>query len=323
MGSDSLSSPLTDRDVTDIQLLFEIARVNGARLSLIEAVSLLRPEISKEDIASALNDMNGLNKHLRLQSGLFFAKEEALAEASEVEAMELRRMSLAERNLAFAFDFAAFSGGAAARVFSVSGSSSYGSISSGDDLDFFCITPSETLWLFITRQLILARIFRAFNQDTPSICLSCMMDEGYARRSFKLTRDALFARDALHVSIIHGHDFYGNLLRESAWLSEYFPKLYRERLSGSRAHPAQSHGDPNVFTVFVNQFVFRFVGNYLRLKAYLSNRRLTRDKRNALLFTAKIGKDHCIYESVRYSDLRPLYSRLARRGETDAIALHS
>ncbi len=324
MGSDSQSSILTDRDVNDIQLLFEIARVNGARLSLSEAVSLLRPEISEEDVAFALNDLNGSKEPLQLQAGLFFAKGEARMEASEVEALERERRMRAERNLAFAFDFAAFSGGKSARVFSVSGSSSYGSISSEDDLDFFCITPSETLWLFITRLLLFARMFGALNKHAPSLCLSCMMDEDFARKSFRKTRDALFARDALHVSIIHGYNFYENLLRDSEWLSKYFPKLYEERLPTNKAPRAPNSQDkPNLLVAFANEFVFHFVGNYLRLKAYLGNRWLTRDRRYSLVFTAKIGKDHCIYESVRYSELRRLYSRLGRWGETDTTALHS
>lgn len=324
LGSDSQSSTLTDRDVSDVQLLFEIARLNGARLSASEAVSLLRPGVSKEDITLALNHMNHLNRPLELRADLFISKDEAREEAAEMEALEHQRRMWAERNLAFAFDFAAFSGGDSARVFSVSGSSSYGSVSSGDDLDFFCITPTETLWLFITRLLIFARVFRAFKKDSPSLCLSCMMDEDFARRTFRMTRDGLFARDALSVSIIQGHSFYGNLLSESVWLSEYFPKLYQQRLSANGPHPVPNPcKEPSGLLTFANKFVYHFVGNYLRLKAYIGNRRLTRHRRDKLLFTAKIGTDHCIYESVRYSELRRLYSRFGRRGETDAIALHS
>ncbi len=324
MNSNSRTSALTDRDIDDIQLLYQIARANGAHLSLNEAVSLLHSDVSEEEFALALNSSNGVKGSLRLQAGFIVSMDEAGEERLEVESFEREARKRAERNLAFAFEFADFGRGELARVLSVSGSSSYGSVSSGDDLDFFCITPSETLWLFITRLLILGRVFRAVKRNSPNLCLSCMMDEGYAGSVFRTTRDGLFARDALNISIIRGHDFYNKLLRESAWLSEYYPKLYRQRVSLSKPpHPLNSHGEPNVVLKVVNLFLYRLVGGYLRLKAYLGNRRLTRDGRYSLLFTAKIGTDHCIYESVRYSKLRRLYSKLGRLGETDAIALHS
>lgn len=324
MGSKLQPSALTNRDLNEIELFYEIAKANGARLSLNEAISLLRPEVTEEEFASALRFRNHSREGFELQSGLLIPKSEARIEAYQLEAFEQERRRRAGRNLFFASKFADFSEGGEERVVSVSGSSSYGSVAIGDDLDFFCITQRDALWLFITRLLILARVFRAFNRDSPSLCFSCMMDESYAKKAFRTIRDGLFARDALNVSIIRDYGFYNKLLRDSLWLSEYYPKLYRQRVSSNEIETWQKTSEKtNLFLRFANLFLYEMIGSYLRLKAHLGNRKLTRDGREPLLFTAKIGKDHCIYESVRYSELRRLYARLRRSTEAETIANQS
>lgn len=312
---------LTGQDINDIQLLYQIARANGTHLSLAEAVSLLRSEVSEEEVVFALSSSNDLKDLFQLQDGFILPRdpnEEGFGR--EPQGWEKRRR--AEKNLAFAFMFADFSHGDLARLFSVSGSSSYGSVPAWGDLDFFCIARRDTLWLLITRLLILVRVFRAIYPYTPSLCLSCMMDESYAKRVFSTIRDPLFARDALNVSVIRGQNFYDKLLRETAWLSDYYPKLYQQRISANDLHNGLETSEPtHPLLKVANQFLYLLVGSYLRLKAYLANRNLTRDGRDSLLFAAKIGSDHCIYESVRYSRLKRLYSQLGLRRDSDAIPL--
>ncbi len=322
LNSKSHGSALTEQDINDLQLFSQIALSNGTHLSLSDAVSLLRPEISEQEVALALSSSNDLRNLFRINDGLILSRD-ATVEGFGMESYDLEKKR-AERNLAFAFMFADFSHGELSRLLSVSGSSSYGSVPAWGDLDFFCVAQRDTLWLFITRLLILVRVFRAIRPDSPNLCLSCMMDESYARRAFSTVRDPLFARDALNISVIRGRDFYDKILGEATWLSEYFPKLYRQRISTNKIQGVSlAREKPHTFLKFANLFLYRLVGSYLRLKAYLANRRLTRDGRDPLLFTAKIGADHCIYESVRYSKLRQLYSRLSGRRETDAIPLQS
>jgi hypothetical protein len=314
---------LTARDIDDIQLFHAIAREHGTDLSLSEVLSLLRSDFSEEEAALVLSSSNDLKDLFQLHDGSILPRN-SNGEGFGGKSKEWEKRRRAERNLGFAFMFADFSHDDLARLLSVSGSSSYGSVPAWGDLDFFCIARRDTLWLFITRLLILTRVFRAIHRDTPILCLSCMMDESYAKRTFHRIRDPLFARDALNISIIRGQDFYDKLLRETTWISDYYPQLYQQRISANKLYSEpETHENAHPALKTANQFLYCLVGSYLRLKAYLLNRRLTKDGKDSLVFAAKIGTDHCIYESVRYSRLRRLYSRLGGRRETDAISIQN
>ncbi len=303
---------LSEQDVAEIQLFCDVASANGTHLSLKEAISLLRPDASEQELLEAWGRTRGLSMRFEIQSGFILEKSEERW-INQLEAYEEKRAQRAKRNLYYAARFARFYGDNEARVLSVSGSSSYGSVSAEDDLDFFCITQQDTMWFFLTRSLILARVFRLLRRESPSLCFSCVMDERFAQRKFNKARDALFARDALNAHVIHGSYFYNHLLRQNSWLSEYFPKLYRTRVEASTASPLLKYQQgPNIIMKAVNLCLYHTVGRYLRLKAEIGNRRLTKEGRLALLFTAMIGKDHCIFESVRYASLRKKYQQIQR-----------
>lgn len=312
---------LSEYDISEILLFCDIARANGAHLSLTEAASLLRPNITEEEFVVALRQAAALTGSFKLQSGLILLRDDFRRAAVDLASYEAERRRRAERNLRYAFNFAAFSRLGESRVLSVSGSSSYGSASAGADIDFFCITLRESMWLALTRSLILARVFRLLRKDSPNLCFSYVIDENFAHKEFSENRGALFARDALNATVVLGADYYNQLLRDNGWLSEYFPKLYKERLASAvTSATPRSRREPNIVAKAANLFLYYTVAKYLRLKAALGNRILTKEGRLALLFDAKIGRDHCIYESVRYRDLRRLYAQLDRIKGIDASA---
>lgn len=309
---------LSDRDVAEIQVFYDVARANGTHLYLKEAISFLHPEASEQEFLKAWSKCSGLSKRFEVRSGLILSRAENETKFMESYVEDKRRR--AARNLEFAEAFARLAGGHRVRVFSVSGSSSYGSVSEQDDLDFFCITQKDSMWLFLTRSLLFARVFRFFNRDSPDLCFSCVMDEAFAEELFNQTRDALFARDALKTYVIQGSQFYNNLLQTHIWISKYFPKQYRARVEANASSIAASrHQEPNTISKIANLLLYYTVGKYLRTKANLKNRTLQKDGTRPRLFTAKIGRDCCIYESVHYIKLRHIYARLSETENSERL----
>lgn len=300
---------LSGRDIAEIQVYFDIARANGTYLHLKETISLLYPDASEQEFLEAWRKASTLSERFEIRSGLILSKNECMTESMESYVEDRRRQ--ADRNLKHAAMFVRLDGSQDVRVFSVSGSTSYGSASKQDDLDFFCITQKDSLWLFLTRSLLLARVFRFLNGDSPDLCFCCNMDEGYAEQLFNERKDALFARDALKVCVIQGSRFYNNLLQINSWISKYSPELYRTKVDPNAiATTSPSNQEPNIIMKVANLFLYSTIGNYLRLKANLRKRKLAREGVGRRLVSYKIGKDCCIYESAHYMQLRLMYAHL-------------
>lgn len=309
-ASERLSLIFSGQDVAEIQVLCDVASANGTYLHLKEAISLLYPDASEQEFLEAWSKASSLSERFEIRSGVITNRNENMMELMESYVEDRRRR--ADRNLEYASKFVRLDGGQDVRVFSVSGSTSYGSVSEQDDLDFFCITQKDSMWLFLTRSLLFARVFRFLNGDSPDLCFCCNMDEGFAEQLFHERRDALFARDALKVHVIQGSKFYNNLLRINSWISRYFPELYRAKVAPNAiATTLSSNEEPNIVMKVANLFLYGTVGNYLRLKANLRKRRLAREGVRTRLVSYKIGKDCCIYESGHYLELKHLYARLS------------
>jgi hypothetical protein len=192
---------------------------------------------------------------------------------------------------------------------SVAGSTSYKATSENDDIDIFCVTEKDSLWIYLTKALLLARVLKLVRPRSPRFCFSCVLDEEYARRLFASPSDALFARDALTAQVLQGSFFYDRLLRKGQWLSDYFPKLHRLR----KAQQGETLEEmevtrPAVARKALNHFLFLTVGSYVRLKSILLNRKLRKTRRPDSLFMVISGRDHCIFESQSYQQLRRMYS---------------
>ncbi len=312
METSGAAQLLSEQDVADIRLFCEVAQVHDSHLSIDELSSLLRISLSKEELERAWSLQPALNEMYALRSGFIVPRRHiSYGDNSELETQLVLRNTSAEALLDHAQTFSHIVKGREVRLLSVSGSASYRSASPKDDVDFFCITAQQAAWIYIAKVLVLARIYRLLHRGSPDICLSCIMDEEYAVRRFREERDALFARDAMNVHVIRGSSYYMRLLGEAEWISAYFPRLY-ERATKPSEFSGGEAGQENsgLLTKILNHILYQTVGRYIRLKAYLLNRKYSKKGWSNSLFKTMVGVDHCIYESVRYANLREKYRQI-------------
>ena len=235
---------------------------------------------------------------------------------------EQEKRARAESYARYAREFASFCTGQETKLIAISGSTSYHTTSVADDLDIFCITKPDHLWLFLTKSLLLARFLQIFRRSEPRICFSYAVDQNFVMNEFLPVRDPLFARDALTTIVVHGQEFYEELLKKSSWISNYFPRLYQQRTNAVHLEPEREKIASSPSRRFLNTLLLVLVGNYIAFKSAMLNRRLRKQGKFSSLFKARIGPDHCIFESVRYSKLRDMYLKLnetsspMQRGET-------
>ena len=322
------SSPPRERIVAEVGILSGIARANGSLVSLKDLAALTCTNLSEEQIQSSWETIPELATSYDLKNGLIIQRgNHNDGNGRDRVDLEMEKRARSESYGRYAREFASLCHGRNTNLVAISGSTSYKTPSASDDLDIFCITKPDHLWLFMTKSLLLARILHVFRRDFPRICFSYAVDQNFAEKEFLLPRDALFARDALTTIVVHGQDYYKELLKKSPWISDYFPRLYQDRTSvvqleevgGERTGCSPSR-------IFLNTLLRVLVGNYIAFKSAMLNRRLRKQGKFSSLFLAKIGPDHCIFESVRYSNLRAMYLKLnqprgprpARTGSTDS-----
>jgi hypothetical protein len=312
-----MSLALTEKQTREIEALCQIARENGAVISLRELIGLAAIDASEPEFETAFRSDSKLRSRFQLESGYVLDRLPAPQETSKSVEKEDRRRERARMNLAQARRF----GQALLRgtvLVSVSGGTSYLSASEKEDIDFFCVTKTDGMWPFMLKALILARIQRMAHREVPELCFSCIMDESWATKAFRATRQPIFARDALTARVIGGMSGYGSLLREAAWMESIFPALYRARLGeaegeGRRSTPKLERGRGR--SAVLNSFIYYTLGSFLRVKSWALNRKFAKAEWHSSLFETRIGKGHYIYESNRYVKLRKMYSELETEGE--------
>ncbi|MFI5420379.1 MAG: hypothetical protein ACHQ1H_05380, partial [Nitrososphaerales archaeon] len=91
----------------------------------------------------------------------------------------------------------------------------------------------------------------------------------------------------------------------------YFPKLYNLRVRNYRAKTTENNRDSPAGRI-VNLFLYYVAGSYIKVKSHLLNRKFMKLGKKPSLFQLRIGRDHCIYESADYVNLKSLYSRLKK-----------
>jgi hypothetical protein len=134
------------------------------------------------------------------------------------------------------------------------------------------------------------------------------MDQSFAEKAFGSEQDPIFARDALNAIVLTGNEEYDALLARASWMRRLFPHLYAAR-TGSVVTP-ERHVRPSVKDRVLNLLLFHTVGRYIRMKSMLENRRIAKYNDRGRLFETRLGYDHCIYESLRYRQMRRIYSRI-------------
>jgi hypothetical protein len=314
MTDDTMSSPAPKDEISRVELLLTVARTKGSLLSAKEIEELTDLLPAGSDLESIWDKIPHLDSHYLLQAGQLIEKQAGGSKTSLETLLESsQRRARAEKYIECAHEFSLLSGTRWVRVLSVAGSTSYMNARANDDIDIFCVTEKDSLWIYLTKALLLARVFGLVRSWSPRFCFSCVLDEEYARKLFASPNDALFARDALTAQILQGRLFYEDLLRSGQWLSEYFPKLRRLKKTPT-ANAPQEIGitRPTSLRRALNHFMFLTVGNYVRLKSSLLNRRLRKAGRHDALFTLESGRDHCIFESQSYQKLRRIYSGFTR-----------
>lgn len=304
----------------NIEILYEIAKENGARLSLSDVLDLASLTVDEKELVGAWNHSQFLRGKYTLASGEVLEKSSPQIDYGEAS----KRVARADYNLRVASEFALmFENDESLEVLCVSGSTSYRSASEDDDLDFFCVTKNGSAWIFLLKALFHRRLFQmkenAEGKKLPPICFSYVMEDSCARNLFSERSDGLFARDSITAIVLKGEQVYASLLRDCRWIETYFPKIYRARLNDKQltkhitlekkiesAHQWQA----NILLRAVNGILFITLGNYIRFKSYLLNRRFARNGSNERLFKAKISKSYCLFESENYSHLRNKYAHL-------------
>jgi poly-beta-1,6-N-acetyl-D-glucosamine synthase len=122
------------------------------------------------------------------------------------------------------------------RCVGITGSTAYGTPRSGDDLDFFVVTRTGALWVFLAYTYLAVRLrYRpAAVAGRPMPCFNYVLDEEVAETEFGAPRGFLFAREALVAKVVRGDDYYRSLLASAPWLGVEIPRLYGARRSDTR-----------------------------------------------------------------------------------------
>jgi hypothetical protein len=309
MQTDRPRFVIGDRELAEISAYCEIALANKSLLTLSELAQLTSIDATEEEFEIAWHVNKPLRSRFRLESGYVMDGQEAADSRVRVDA-EYENRATAKRNVAIASEFADLCKGRRVKLLAVAGGNSYNSARRGDDIDLFCVTTKNSLWVFMLKALLLARVYGS-TRKSPPFCFSYVVDEEKARSEFSEAKDGLFARDALAAHILAGQSFYRSLLLEGSWMERYFPRMYTRRIARQDADERpQRH---RTGSALLNSFLFYSVGSYVRMKAALLNRKYKSRGDSSAVFHSRIGKDHCVYESNRYRRLRRIYAKSGGR----------
>jgi hypothetical protein len=314
MGTSQPRFVIGEKEVAEISSYCRIAKANSSRLTVTELLQLTTADATEEDLLGAWDENATLSSMYQVESGYIVERGEGRGggAASQTEAdVEERNRARARVNISAARELARICADDRVRLLAVSGGNSYKSARDGDDIDFFCVTTENSLWPFMLKSLLIARLYQLTRRSAP-FCFSYVMDEDRALREFAETGDGLFARDALAAEVLVGRGFYRSLLLEATWMQSFFPRMYHRGLSATEGG-RDRQGKRGSRTL--NAFLYYTVGGYVRMKAYLLNRKYRSRGNVASVFRVRIGTDHCVYESNRYQRLRTMYGSREADGE--------
>ena len=189
------------------------------------------------------------------------------------------------------------------RCIGVTGSTAYGEPEDGDDVDYFVVARTGTLWLFLTfTYLALQRErLRRGGSLSPEPCFNFVLDDSRAVDEFAIPHGFLFAREALGTIVLRGEEYYRSLLRSAPWIGQEIPRRFRER-SGAG-------GPPSVAVVrwplrAANSLLFPLVASYLQFAGIVRNRRLAEAGRHEAVFRTRTELHAVTFSSHRFELLR-------------------
>jgi hypothetical protein len=312
-----MSLALTEKQAREIETFCQIAKENGAVISLRELIGLAAIDADELELERAFLSDSKLRSKFLLESGYVLERSQATGlTAQQTVDEEKQRRERARANLKRANRFGSTLLKGTVLV-SVSGANAYLSAREDEDIDFFCVTKTNGMWPFMLKALITARIHRLANRDVPDLCFSCTMDERWAKQQFRSRQKPIFARDALTAKVIGGRAAYHALLEQAPWMESYFPVFYGMRLreTDAVARLRSPDGlDGKEGSNVLNSFLYLTLGSFLRMKSWALNRKFTKAAWHSAIFTTRIGMGYYIYESNRYRKLRRMYGELEQDG---------
>lgn len=311
-GGRSITS-LSDEQREAILTYCKIAAVSGALLSLKDLAELLPIDANEEELEQSISSDDLLSSKVIIDSGRVMLRREgsdqtmARREAEEADKRKTRAIANVEAGRTFARLLnrgAVFMG--------VAGTNSYLSAAEHDDIDFYCITKTDGMWVFMLKSLILSRVISLIRRSDPPFCFSFVLDERQANKEISSPRGALYARDTLTAMVISGGSAYHAILENASWMRSYFPKVYARRLEEVPGSPAPQPSTRKGSKV-INSWLFLTLGSYVSLKAWMLNRRLAKRRKFDAMFRTLIGPGQLEYVSRRYTELGKMYQQLEKR----------
>ncbi|MEM0117489.1 MAG: hypothetical protein QXV32_03505 [Conexivisphaerales archaeon] len=295
-----MKAELVDRrEIERIILLCELATRDGSHITVDELTRYLPFAINTEGLTSVLESSVEFGERFLIADGVISPK---------ITAFESSKRRKANDNLRIAETFSNYLTSFNIKVLAVSGSTSYLSAFEDDDIDLFCVTGKDGMWIFVTKALLLCRILRYIRRDFAKITISYVADEAFALRAFSTLKGVILAKDALAAKVIFGRSFYSRLLKSSQWIGMMFPDELGLRIKELSKGVNESTNDKAKGSRVVNALLYTMVGSYIRLKSYLLNRQLAKHGRLSALFNLNLGIDHLVYESTFYHNLGKFYS---------------
>lgn len=292
-------------ELAEISTYCDIARANKSLITLSELAQLTSVDATEEEFEMAWHVNSQLKSRFRLESGFVMDEQDPGTSSVRLDEEHDNRAT-ARKNVATASEFADLCNGPRVKLLAVAGGNSYRSARRGDDIDIFCVTTRNSLWVFMLKALILARFYGVVKRSPP-FCFSYVIDEDRARSEFGSAKDGLFARDALSAQVLAGKRFYHSLLLEASWMARFFPRMYGRRVEDRGEDELRTK--EKVGSAWLNSLLYYSVGSYVKMKAALLNRKYRRWGDSAAVFHSSIGRDHCVYESNRYRKLRKMYAK--------------
>lgn len=200
------------------------------------------------------------------------------------------------------------------RLVALSGSMAYRRAKREDDVDFFIVTRRNRVWITLLVAMLAARIRRMRDKDLAVLCFNRILDEDACRDAFKSAQDALFAREALSLTLLRGHAFYRDLLESAPWMARVFPRLFEKALGPPNLSDEGADDRDRAISSILNGASFVALAPYLIIVGHWRNRSLERSGNLDARFRTVIRRGFFAYESRKYDLLREAYRESFQEG---------
>ncbi len=192
----------------------------------------------------------------------------------------------------------------------ISGSTAYAGAKPEDDIDFFLVTAPRRLWISLLFAMTAARLRRIRARDSPIFCFNRLVERNDCVRTFRESREPLFAREALNLVVLRGKRLYRHLLASAPWMGTTFPEMFARRLREAEEDDEPTRGrGPLALGRLANAAAFLFLAPYLWVGGTVRNVRLQRAGRDRERFRTLVRPDRYATESILYEELREEYRK--------------